>query len=479
MAMIAIYRKTLTILFSLLCSLSALHAASPVWSFTPLTATSISVPGNGSAIVQYLVTNKSAKSHSLVMTPITGITQITSGAGICSNPFTLPTRGSSCTLSLLVQGSQLTQSISDGPIVCQQGSTLQCYKPSPSDVLKINVGANDTTLSASISTLGLSVNDTGLNAALTGTPRQITITNSGTGSATNVTYSLSPALPSGTMISPGSCGTIAVSGSCILTITPGNTPSAAAGDTNPTPITISISGTNTNTLTPTVNILTYGSVYQSGYIYAVDDTTSNTGSIGGSVAALTDQSAGVIWSSDGSSSVSYVAILGVDELSTPITPSPTAPSYPPGTPPYLACNGKSDGACNTSNIVSYYNFNRASGGAPPTPPGQYAAGLCTVTIDNESDWYLPAICEEGYDDIGSGANGCGTQASPAIQNMLSNLFDAGFGGLSGEYWSSTEWAGDPFGYAWSQTYDLGNIPQNTFDKSYSTIKVRCSRALTP
>ncbi|MDP1604911.1 MAG: DUF1566 domain-containing protein [Legionella sp.] len=454
------------------------NAAGLVWTFTPLTETSISVPGNGTATVQYLVTNQSAKSHRLVMTPITGITQTTTGAGICSNPFTLPSKGSSCTLSLQVQGSQLTHSITDGPIVCEQGSTLQCYKPNPSDVLNITVGANDTTLSASVSTLGLSVNDMGLNAALTGTPRRITITNTGGSPATNVTYLPSPALPSGTTISPGSCGTIPASGSCVLTITPGNTPSAASGDTNPTPITLTISGSNTNTLTPAINILTYGSVYQGGYIYAVDDTTPDTGSIGGKVAALTDQSAGVIWSSDGNSSVSYVAILAIDELSTPLSPSPTLPSYPPGTPAYVACDGKSDGACNSSNIVSYYNFNRAAGGAAPTPLDQYAAGLCKATISGESDWYLPAICEEGYDDSGSGT-GCGTQASPTIQNMLSNLFDAGVGAISGEYWSSTEWSGDPTQYAWSQTFDLGNIPQNTFDKTYNTIRVRCSRVLTP
>jgi len=307
----------------------------------------------------------------------------------------------------------------------------------------------------------------------------MTLTNTGASPATNVTYSPSPALPSGTTISPASCGTIAASDTCVLTITPGSTPSAASGDTAPTPITLSISGSNTNTLTPTLNILTYGSVYQGGYVYAVDDTTPDTGSIGGKVAALTDQSAGVIWSSDGSSSVSYVVILGIDELSTTSLPSPMAPSYPPGTPAYVACNGKSDGACNAANIVSYYDFNRASGGAAPTPQAQYAAGICKATINGESDWYLPAICEEGYDDMGGGANGCGTQASPSVQNMLTNLFDVGVGGLSGEYWSSTEWAGDPAVYAWSQTFDLNNIPQFTFDKSYNTIKVRCSRALTP
>ncbi|MDP3561835.1 MAG: hypothetical protein Q8R83_06635 [Legionellaceae bacterium] len=75
-------------------------------------------------------------------------------------------------------------------------------------------------------------------------------------------------------------------------------------------------------------------------------------------------------------------------------------------------------------------------------------------------------------------NGCGTQASPTLQNMLSNLFDAEVGGLAGEYWSSTEWSGDANQYTWSQTFNTGDIPQFTVNKDYS-LRVRCSRTLTP
>lgn len=40
------------------------------------------------AMVQYQVTNESRKTHTLMMIPVPGITQITT-AGNCSNPFTL------------------------------------------------------------------------------------------------------------------------------------------------------------------------------------------------------------------------------------------------------------------------------------------------------------------------------------------------------------------------------------------------------
>jgi hypothetical protein len=223
--------------------------------------------------------------------------------------------------------------------------------------------------------LALSVNDTGLNAALTGTPRLIIITNSGSSPATNVTYSPSPALPSGTTISPSSCGSIAASDTCTLTITPGSTPSSAPGDTGPTPITLSISGTNTNTLTPTLNILTYGSVYQGGYVYAVNDTTPNTGSIGGTVVSQTDQAPifpnGAIWSSNGAggatANVSSEIIPGIADTSTTGSSVPTYAAaqasfnstysneitYPfPPSGSFFSCNGRSDGACNSANILT-------------------------------------------------------------------------------------------------------------------------------
>lgn len=307
------------------------------------------------------------------------------------------------------------------------------------NVTNVIVTCVSDTLTSSVSTLGLSVNNPILNAALTGTPRLITITNSGTSPATNVTYSPSPALPSGTTISPPSCGTIAASGTCVLTITPGSTASATAGTLNPTPITLSISGTNTNTLTPTVNVLTYGSVYQGGYIYAVDDTTPNTGSIGGKAAGLIDVSISNQWTINPPQDIS-------------------------------GAESSTIGIQNTTDIVASTSCTNS--------PDNCAAYQCrnNFTGGGNTDWYLPAICEQGYDLSGPG---CGSSSAPTLQNMQSNLVENGnVGNLSGDYWSSTQVLSST-DYAWLQFFaSVGGSPQS-FDYKYDVFKVRCSRALTP
>lgn len=46
-----------------LCLLGKAEAGSPVWTFTPLTATTLSVPSDETATVQYTVTNQSSRTH--------------------------------------------------------------------------------------------------------------------------------------------------------------------------------------------------------------------------------------------------------------------------------------------------------------------------------------------------------------------------------------------------------------------------------
>ena len=220
------------------------------------------------------------------------------------------------------------------------------------------------------------------------------------------------------------------------------------------------------------------SVYQSGFIYSIDDTTPTTGSIGGKVAAVTSQAAaypsGIIWSSDGSgTTVSNIAIFGIAQTSTSSSPIPSSGQVIGQS----ACNGRTDGACDTTNIVTYYNANRTAGGAAPTPLTQYASGLCKASIGGYTDWYLPAICEMGPDSNDS-------YCVPGTPNMVTNLPSllltscTGTSCLAGYYWSSTEYSGSPTNYAWYQVFASGGGSYQDFGSKNGTLGVRCSRALT-
>jgi uncharacterized protein YjdB len=317
----------------------------------------------------------------------------------------------------------------------------------------------NTTLVSSVSWLALRVYDAGTSPSLTGTPRIITITNTGTIAATDV----SPAatlMPSGTTLSTTCMASLTSGMSCTVTVTPGVTPSSAPGDTNPTPITLTVSGSNTNTVSVPVVVLAYGSVYQSGYVYSIDDTTANTGSIGGQVMALSDQSAGIVWSPGNSS------IYGIDETSTPASPSPSTGQLAG----MIGCTGAQDGNCDTSNIVGFY-----SATTPPAAPATYGAGVCGQSISGYNDWYLPAVCEMGYDATGT-ASGCGTSASPTMQNVQSDLVDNGVStGLSGWYLTSTEYSAAPATLAWGQySFSAGTSAQAVLLKGVS-LAARCVR----
>jgi Bacterial Ig-like domain (group 2) len=330
-----------------------------------------------------------------------------------------------------------------------------------SNQLALTVTPAATTITASVAALALSVTNTGLSPALTGNPRQITMTNTGAVAAINITASTSPALPIGTTLTSTCGATLVAGGSCVLTVTPGSTPSAAPGDTSPVAIVLTVQGSNTNVLNPAVYVLTYGSVYQSGFVFSVDDTTAASGSIGGKVAALVDQGT-LAWTQG------YDSVYGIDEVSTSSAAAPALPN--PNTSGYAACNGAADGACNQGNLNLYY-----AGGSQAS----YAVEFCDPTLGGFSDWYLPAICELGYDTAGSGSS-CGTSSSPGLQNIRSNLVDSavpGTGLANGVYYASTEASFDPQPYAWLQ-YMAPGSPQTIVAK-LAAFQVRCVRALTP
>jgi hypothetical protein len=187
----------------------------------------------------------------------------------------------------------------------------------------------------------------------------------------------------------------------------------------------------------------YRCIYQGGYVFAIDDTTANTSSIGGTVAAVADQASGVEWSSD------LFDIPGIDENST----SP--------------CIGNSDGACDTAQIVTHYSAD---------PPSSYAAGACLTNISGFTDWYLPAICEMSF-SAGNNA-GCGSAGSPLIQNMNSNIGPAVLGASGEFYCTATEFAANPTVGAWGQFLGSSFSEQVALVKNGNPSSVRCARALT-
>jgi hypothetical protein len=388
-----------------------------------------------------------------------------------------------------------------------------------------NVTANHT-LAVTFGQAALSISVATMVLSTSGNPREVSITSTGSLAAMNVQYSPSPALPSGTVITPATCGAIAPSGTCVLTITPGATPSATPGDTAPTPITLSIAGDNVSTSSLTLNIVTYGSVYQAGFIYSIDDTTATTGSIGGKVAALNDQAqpfigsgpqaTSILWSSNGAGDVSYDVIPFIAEASTSNDSYPTAQAtfnatyvntstYPfPTSASFSACAGGTDGACNSANILALYNYYNTNYGtacdpsmggsgctlsAGPTASTDDAAGLCSVTNSGGyTDWYLPAVCEMGPDTSGSACPAGGQDMAdnlpfligdPSAASPSTSCSPGGSAScLAGYYWSSTEASANPRFSAWSQYFaSSGGNFQAIVMKSH-TLGVRCTRALT-
>jgi len=351
-----------------------------------------------------------------------------------------------------------------------------------------NITANHTieatfgqaTLTPSVGSLTLAVNDTALDAALTGSARQITITNTGTIPAANVSVA-SSGFPAGTMFTSTCGGTLAAASSCMVTVTPGATAtSGCTTGTAPTNGAVTVSSDDAPDSVIGVLVLGYGCVYQGGYVYSVDDTTPSTGSIGGKVAAQSDQatafSPGIIWSSDSSGNFDGgVSIWGIDETSTSSSPSPNASSAAAATQysGQSACNGSADGACDTNNINVYYT---TSASPPVSVLSYYAAGLCAAAIGGYTDWYLPSICELGPD---AGSHICTAQNAQNMTDDLPMLVNSCTGAacLSGYYWSATEYSGSPQNAAWIEYFAPGGGNQIAASKANS-VGVRCSRAIT-
>ncbi|HHT0591839.1 TPA: DUF1566 domain-containing protein [Legionella anisa] len=422
------FRNTLLTAFFSCLMLSSVQAAKPLWTFVPQTLTDITVAKGASAQVIYTVHNQSSRPKTLVMKPIAGVSQ---GA-----PCLLPGKGI-CTLILNVNGSGLQGDVVGGPVLCQQGNDLQCYQPNPTNILRIHLAQQppgQTTLSPLTQNLTLSINNPGADPALTGNARIIRIENTGSASASNVQVN-AIGFPAGTSITSNTCmGTLNAGATCDITITPGDVASpdntaiacTTSPGTQPVPTTVTVTADNAPATNINVLVLGYGCIYQGGFLFSVDDSTPNTGSIGGKVAALTDEPGPFYqWSTI------------FDDT---------------------AANSITNGLANTNALAN--------------PVGQYPAAQACLNKNDQgfTDWFMPAVCELGrFVGIGLDA-GCGT-TNP---NLYSTLHTNNLGGFADEvYWSSTEF--DDFD-AWFQDF-LGGAQLAVLKDS--DLRVRCVRAFTP
>ncbi|MCA0404341.1 MAG: DUF1566 domain-containing protein, partial [Proteobacteria bacterium] len=526
------------------------------WTYSAPSPAVVTVSEGEMSTVQYTVTNQSFKPKTLILKPTIGLSAF---------PCYLAGKGSTCILTLTVNGSLIPQQgIHTGPILCEQANSNQCYGPALLNSLDIrltqvppvvrytvvpsagangsispnsaqtvvsgenisftatpaagygvenwyvdgnqvqaggtsytlsNVTANHTvsvsfglaTITPNLSTLALSVDNVVSNPTLTGKPRKITLTNTGTIPATNVQVT-SNNWPIDTIFDASGCGTIPPNGgSCEITVTPGATASNTCTTGTAPTSSLNISADGGLFQTVNVYILSFGCQYQGGYVFAVDDTTVDTGSIGGKVVSLVDQASrydgGIIWSSNNSGTVVYNSIWGIALGSTASSPLPNA-TQPPAYPATFVtgqanCTGSYDGECNTNNVFIFYS-------APNTMPSInlnfYAVGRCKAyTGGGFSNWYLPAICEIGP---ASGGSNCAVNTPNIVSNipgLLSSTSnpdtDCSFGNncLNGYYWSSTELATNPHDGIWTQYFDSSGSSQNAVFFKYNSNGVRCVR----
>lgn len=222
-------------------------------------------------------------------------------------------------------------------------------------------------------------------------------------------------------------------------------------------------------------VLSYGCIYQGGFIYLVDDTTINSLSIGGKTAAVSDT-------------------------------FPYQASPPPGSPDWGAMGidlgvnlydtsfqGANDGSANTEDIINALTINYSSppySSSSPLPLTSYAAGLCRlVSVDASgasctppgicyTNWYLPAVCEMGPGPISA-------PCIPGNTNIQEQLFEntmipsATLGIASGSaYWTSTEYTTNADIYSWYENFLTGASLQDGAPKS-TPWGIRCSRTLIP
>lgn len=475
-----------TLLF-LIFAITKVYAGAPLWTFTPLTSTTIVIPSNSLATVQYRVTNQSSRAHTLTMEPITGVTQETSGARVCGNPIRLNGKDS-CTLSLRINGSMITSPVVNGPTLCQKGSRLQCYRPAQANVLRITQAApsNQALIEVIGSPLSLTIGSTG----------QLSIRNNTLDlAATNITSDFTGTALDGNLAETGNtCANLLPTATCTLTYTPGN---AEVAQTN-----FPIEGTNTNTVTAAISI-------QSGSALTAINPNSGTTS-GGTGFTLTGTgltgATGVTFDGDAATSVNVVnstTVTGVTPshaagvvdvvISTPAGGATLTSGYT-----YIATAiGQSSGggviACTEGGLDNFILFPQAEVsaqwgglgvligvGAQSTTDGA-SNTAAIVAVQGAGTTYAPQICSalevdsQGNTPCEAG-NACYNDWFLPARDQLLCLYSnrAALGNFSVlDYWSSTESGANDSVFVMFSDGSTGTTGKN------QGLRFRCVRAFIP
>ncbi|KTD30941.1 hypothetical protein Lmor_3048 [Legionella moravica] len=324
----------------------------------------------------------------------------------------------------------------DGNVVQNGGTTYQLNTINSNHTIEVTF--SQTTLSPLTQNLALSINSPLpiSDPALIGNPRIIRIQNTGTIPAINLQVS-STAFPVGTSITNNTCtGTLNPGATCDIRITPGGTSSpnvsaiscSTAPGTAPLATVVTVVADNASPTDINVLLLGQGCIYQGGYLFSVDDTTPDTGSIGGKVAALANGPTSV-WG-PGSN------ITGADR-----------------------------------NFDGVYNTNILQAPAGQYPPVQF----CFNSVDQGfSDWYAPAICElTRYIGVGRDPY-CYTVTYP---NLYSTLIAKGKGNFPyQDLFSSTQAYQFPANDVFAMRA-LNGVP--SMDGKQNPYGIRCIRSFTP
>jgi hypothetical protein len=208
---------------------TGLQAPSPItqakFLITPTTATQLNITNGETATIQYKVLNQTTLTRTLTMTPITGVSQITTGTNVCSNPFTLQPNAS-CLLTLAVNPSPTDFIISGVPTICKtQGegnnnpSPFLCSQAAKEDQVRVTQREASFTRELSVTPSMLSLKAGGVSQEMIVTNHSFILT------ANNIAADFSSTALNGNLQQDASsCVSLAPQQSCSLIFTPGVVP---------------------------------------------------------------------------------------------------------------------------------------------------------------------------------------------------------------------------------------------------------------